>query len=569
MLTPLFSFSQRKLLLLVLLVVSSAGVSFAQTTTISYAGRLTDSSSGAPLNGTYDFRFTLYDGAGAQRATVVHEDVSVKDGLFTVRLDFTAQEFSGEDLTLEIGVRPGTSTGQFTVLSPRQPITSTPYAIRSLVATRADGAIDAMQLGGVPASNYVLTTDPRLSGERPPAPGSPNYIQNTTAPQTGANFNISGDGIAGGTLSATAVNAATQYNIGGNRVLSVEGTDNTFVGVNAGASPTSNRKAPLRINAGQRNTFTGANAGASNTGIDNSFFGASAGRSNTTGSSNAFFGSQAGSANGEGSYNSFFGYNAGNANTTGIFNAFFGAGAGGDNTTGRDNVFIGNVAGNANTEGSSNVFLGSNAGTVNRYGSNITLIGTSANVGADNLTNATAIGFEAEVTLSDSLVLGKVGTKVGIGTPAPQDRLHVNGIIRVDTLGNVGATTLCRNSSGQLSFCSSSLRYKANVQPFAGGMDIVDRLRPITFTWKQSGTRDIGLGAEDVAAIEPLLITHNDKGEVEGVKYDHLNVVLINAIKQQQAQIEQQQTQIKQQQQQIESLKKIVCLDHPNAEICK
>ena len=33
-------------------------------------------------------------------------------------------------------------------------------------------------------------------------------------------------------------------------------------------------------------------------------------------------------------------------------------------------------------------------------------------------------------------------------------------------------------------------------------------------------------------------MTHNDKGEIQGVKYDQLNVVLINAIKQQQNQIE-------------------------------
>ena len=44
--------------------------------------------------------------------------------------------------------------------------------------------------------------------------------------------------------------------------------------------------------------------------------------------------------------------------------------------------------------------------------------------------------------------------------------------------------------------------------------------------------------------IEPLLVTHNDKGEIEGVKYDRVAVVLINAVKEQQAQIEQQRSQI-------------------------
>jgi hypothetical protein len=35
-------------------------------------------------------------------------------------------------------------------------------------------------------------------------------------------------------------------------------------------------------------------------------------------------------------------------------------------------------------------------------------------------------------------------------------------------------------------------------------------------------------------------VIHNSNGEVEGVKYDRLNVVLVNAIKEQQAQIKSQ-----------------------------
>ncbi len=63
---------------------------------------------------------------------------------------------------------------------------------------------------------------------------------------------------------------------------------------------------------------------------------------------------------------------------------------------------------------------------------------------------------------------------------------------------------------------------------------------------------DLGLGAEDVAAIEPLLVTYNKTGEVEGVKYDRLGVVLLNAVKEQQKQIQQQQIL-------IEGLRKLVC----------
>ena len=50
--------------------------------------------------------------------------------------------------------------------------------------------------------------------------------------------------------------------------------------------------------------------------------------------------------------------------------------------------------------------------------------------------------------------------------------------------------------------------------------------------------RDLGLVAEEVNNVEPLLTTRNEKGEVEGVKYDRVAVVAVNAINEQQAEIE-------------------------------
>jgi hypothetical protein len=88
------------------------------------------------------------------------------------------------------------------------------------------------------------------------------------------------------------------------------------------------------------------------------------------------------------------------------------------------------------------------------------------------------------------------------------------------------------------------MRYKEHARPFTPGLKLIERLKPIVFDWKENGTSDVGLAAEDVAAAEPLLTFNNDKGEVEGVKYAQLNVVFVNAIKEQQAQIEKQQAQI-------------------------
>ena len=119
------------------------------------------------------------------------------------------------------------------------------------------------------------------------------------------------------------------------------------------------------------------------------------------------------------------------------------------------------------------------------------------------------------------------------------------GVVRLHYLYSPGDSYLCFNSYLTfISACSSSLRYKTNIALFSSGLEFIRQLRPITFDWKESGKRDIGFGAEDVARVDPLFVTYNDKGEVEGVKYDRLSVAFVNAFKEQQAQIERQQKQI-------------------------
>src|SRR5712692_5428321 len=242
-------------LLAALLLLVAFEPAFGQTTGFTYQGRLSDG--GTAANGVYDIQFKLYDaltngGLQGSPNTVTNPTVQVANGIFTVQLDFGPTGFPGADRFLEIGVRLNGSPNAFTVLSPRQQITSTPYAIRSASASFADAATtattattatNAMQLGGVAADQYVLTNDARLSDPRTPTAGSSNYIQNTINQQGNSNFKISGDGTAGGTLAGNFVNATTQYNIAGDRVLSAPGA-NTFVGINAGQG-----------NTGANNTF--------------------------------------------------------------------------------------------------------------------------------------------------------------------------------------------------------------------------------------------------------------------------------------------------------------------------
>ena len=193
-----------RLWLSALLVLACVSAALSQTNSFTYQGHLNDG--GAPANGTYEVHFELWDAiaGGTQQpqpvpVTITLPNVQVTNGLFTVPpLDFGATAFPGEDRYLEISVRRNTGD-PFTTLTPRQQITSTPYAIRSLSAATADTATNATQLGGVDAARFVQS-------------------------DVDGNVNIVGGLTVGGSFSAETVNAQTQYNLGGQRILGNAGS---------------------------------------------------------------------------------------------------------------------------------------------------------------------------------------------------------------------------------------------------------------------------------------------------------------------------------------------------------
>ena len=207
---------------IVLAMSLGATTARAQTSSFTYQGRLTDG--GAAANGNYDLQFALFDSlsGGAQvGSTQTLNTVAVSNGVFTVGLDFGANAFNGANRFLEISARPS-GAGSFTLLTPRQQITSTPYTVRSTSAGNADTATNATnaatatnatQLGGIAASQYVQTNDSRLSDARSPTAGSANYIQNRTSQQSSTNFNIAGNGTAGGNLTGANLIANSSLGI--------------------------------------------------------------------------------------------------------------------------------------------------------------------------------------------------------------------------------------------------------------------------------------------------------------------------------------------------------------------
>lgn len=151
----------KKLIISILIVILLAVVvSAQQSTSFSYQGKLNSSSN--PANGTYDFKFELYSvlNGGTPIGTVNSNGVQVVTGIFSVQLDFGANAFDGTDRFLDISVKlPADST--FTTLTPRQKISSVPYAIKAIAAdtaTVAQTANNSTSLGGISSSNYLLNT---------------------------------------------------------------------------------------------------------------------------------------------------------------------------------------------------------------------------------------------------------------------------------------------------------------------------------------------------------------------------------------------------------------------------
>lgn len=121
--------------LALIILGTGAGVVFAQTlidATFTYQGQL--KLDGTAVTNDCTFEFSLWDDptAGSQIGTTQYiYDHPVVDGLFSVFLnaagEFGAAPFDGQARWLEITVTVG--EGSPVTLSPRQPVTSTPYAV--------------------------------------------------------------------------------------------------------------------------------------------------------------------------------------------------------------------------------------------------------------------------------------------------------------------------------------------------------------------------------------------------------------------------------------------------------
>jgi hypothetical protein len=367
----------------------------------------------------------------------------------------------------------------------------------------------------------------------PPDGGYPNF---TTAEGQNALKNVT---------SGAANTALGWYSL----FSVVHGSYNTAVGAGA-----------LFLNTADGNTATGAGALLSNTtGALNTANGAFALASNTKGPSNTAMGNAALSGNTTGDRNTAMGESAMLANSTGASNTAIGVSALRNNVTGSYSTAVGHDALVAN-EVSDNTAVGFRAAYSNTTGYSNTAIGNGALIANDTGWENTAIGDGALANNAESTTNTAVGVRaLGGGTQgALNTAIGYEAEYNVDGIGNVcigavhgqpgtlGVTWIANiystpasdgravyvTSDNKLGTFVSSRRYKDEIKPMAELSEAIFSLRPVSFRYKKeidpARCLSFGLIAEDVAQVDPNLVTPDENGNPETVRYEAVNAMLLN-----------------------------------------
>ena len=313
--------------------------------------------------------------------------------------------------------------------------------------------------------------------------------------------------------------------LNGARFLQARGTRNTFLGTNAGST-----------------TLTLANA------VDNTAVGSTALQSLTTGFSNTAVGSGALQAATHYNNNTAVGDHALAANYDGQYNVAVGSKTLQSNTSGSSNTAVGFNALQADGSGGTNTAVGSFALQANNGGAGNVAVGAQAFLALGSGAYNIGIGYFAGGSLTsgdDNIYIGNNGlatesSTIRIGTYPNQTAAYMAGVYGAAIGGSGLAVSV--SSNGQLGTTSSSRRYKEGIADLGDESDVLMKLRPVSFYYRNdpdaTRVRQYGLIAEEVAEAAPGLAVLGKDGLPETVRYHLVNAMLLNEVQKQRKTIE-------------------------------
>ncbi len=387
---------------------------------------------------------------------------------------------------------------------------------------------------------------------------------NTTMP--GYQVDVSGDiniasnshfKIAGNNLAIDHLNDAQKDIINNNLFLGTSGFTGVFynnynTAIGIGALDVQNTD-NTQLYYGDNNTAVGYTALTVNTtGYNNSAYGVEALLSNTTGKGNTAYGVRALSSNISGSDNIAQGVDAGHyiadgvtANAVANQSVFLGADTKANASNQTNQIVIGY---GATGLGSNTVVIGNNSITKTRLNGDVG-IGTSWPGAALDVNGNVRISNQLQFTGTWNQIQGATDAVLNIQSMGAAGHiiLSANGVeyMRVTAVGNVGIGTqspgqklqVGTNGDGTVAVANawntfSDRRFKENIISYDGALDKVLALNPVNFTWKKSGTHDIGFIAQEVKDVIPEVVAQDSNGYYS-VNYARLVAPAIAAIQEQ------------------------------------
>lgn len=117
---------------------------------------------------------------------------------------------------------------------------------------------------------------------------------------------------------------------------------------------------------------------------------------------------------------------------------------------------------------------------------------------------------------------------VGIGSTVPISKLDVNGTVTSLELDVNGTATASNFNS------LSDINEKNNISKIENALEIIQSINGVKFNWKKDNSPSLGVIAQDIESIIPEIVSGVN---VKTVNYNGIIAVLIEAIKEQQIQI--------------------------------
>ncbi len=284
---------------------------------------------------------------------------------------------------------------------------------------------------------------------------------------------------------------------------------------------------------------------------------------------NYFIGEKSGVRNSSGRYNTVVGYRAGEQNTAGSRNVMLGFMAGNQNTFGNRNVFIGDGAGEHSMESMENVCIGIGAGAHNNGSGNLFLGGMSGtgNEGSGNVFIGNGSGNSIQG--SNMLLIDNAGrdeTQSLIYGKFDQNMLRINGNVGIQIEPD---TVFSLRMPGRIEVedvtTTSDARFKTDIRSIPEALEMVLSMEGVRYRWNREAfperdfdTSDqLGFVAQELEQVVPELVVTGSDG-YKSVNYQKISTLLVEAMKQQQQELEERDRKIRELEERLEKIEAVV-----------